>query len=139
MIPGLDLKADEEQRIQAAFEHWSDHFKRDLESGGVAWLVAEYASVVTSLETRSCHHGPGGSLRTGNDWQQCCGISYEYANDITVRDAIQVLYDVAPSEAARAMDAAVKSLDVRLHAMYEPQPERTGRWWRQGLPACVLE
>lgn len=139
MIPGIQLEPATEQRVWAAFDKWASHFKRDLAAGGVPWLVHQYATVVTSVETQSCDHGRDGARQTGEAWQHCCGVSYEYLNDISVRDAIQVLLDLAPSEASRALGVEVADLDDRLHRLYVHEPDRRGRWWRDGLPVGVAE
>ena len=91
MIPGIELEPATEQRVWAAFDTWASHFKRDLAAGGVPWLLRQHGTVVTSVETQSCDHRRGGARQTGEAWQHCCGVSYEYLNDISVRDAIQVL------------------------------------------------
>ncbi len=139
MIPGLDLDPATECRVWGAFEAWSDQFKAKFAAGGVDYLLRDYRAVVGSLESRSCHHGPGGSLQTGEAWQRCCGIGDEYSNDLSVRDAIQIVLEHAAPQSTALLDVDVTALDDRLYALYVNRPPRAGCWWREGLPRGVSE
>jgi hypothetical protein len=136
-IPGISIDAACENRIWSAFTGWADHFLTDLENGGVMLLVRQYAAVVDSVESQSCTHGPGGTRLAGAEWQYCCGISYEYLNDIAVRDALQVILDTVPPEQTRTLRDDVAKLDDRLYSRYADRPPRVGSWW-QTLPDGVL-
>ena len=138
MILGLELEPAAEMRVWDAFRSWADHFRARLAEGGLPWLIKRYEAVIASVETQSCHHGPGGQRQTGDAWRCCCGISYEYLNDISIRDAIQVVLEKAPAEATRSLVAETAALDARLYALYRHCPERVGRWWRDGLPEGVV-
>jgi hypothetical protein len=139
MIPGLELESKVEMALWDAFQGWADHFLARLEAGGVRWLIKDYTRLVESVETQSCSHGPCGQRQTGLAWQHCCGISYEYRNDISVRDAIQLILDIAPKDTTHALAAEILNLDNRLYALYTHCPPRTGRWWHSGLPEGVVE
>jgi len=139
LIPGLELEPASEARVWDAFQGWADHFRSQLAKGGVDWLVEKYASVIASVENRICGHGPGGRRQTGDAWQSCCGMSYEYRNDLSVRDAIQMIIERAPAAATVSLRAETATLDARLHILYSHRPERVGRWWRDGLPDGVIE
>lgn len=139
MIVGLDLDASAEGRVRRAFETWSDHFRRRFAKGGVPWLLEQYTTLIASVETQSCSHGPDAPLQTGDAWRLCCGFSDEYQNDISVRDAIRIVLEEAPAEATRSLAAETAVLDARLYALYSNRPDRVGRWWRQGLPDGVVE
>jgi hypothetical protein len=136
MIPGLDLDTATQEQIESAFANWSDHFRRKLNLRDVPGLLADYERLVRSVETRSCEHGHG--LNMGDQWQQCCGISYEYTNDLAVRDAIEIIVQAVPS-ASPQLRQELSRLDERLYALYEHRPLRIDRWWRSGLPAGIVE
>lgn len=138
MIAGLELDTPTEMKLRSAFSGWASHFRSRLQTEGIAFLVASYEKAVKSVETQSCAHGPGGERRTGTAWQACCGISYEYNNDLSVRDALEIVLDAVPAEAVPHLSEQVRALDLRLYALYEHSPPFIGNWWRQGLPRGVL-
>jgi len=86
-VAGLELDPAREWALRGEFASWAEHFRARLREGGLRALLADYAMLVESLETQSCSHGKNGTRRTGSAWQDCCGISYEFANDLAVRDA----------------------------------------------------
>ncbi len=137
-IPGISVDAACEDRIWSALASWADPFRRDLASGGVTLLVRQYAEVVESVESRSCLHGPAGTRLVGAEWQNCCGISYEYLNDVAARDALRVILNIVPLEQTRALRDDVERLDDRLYAHYAARPPRSGAWWRDSLPDEVF-
>ena len=139
MIAGLELDRDTEERLRTTFSGWAPQFREALAQGGIPWLLATFQTLVESIETRSCSHGKGGRLLTGVDWQDCCGISYEYRNDISVRDAIDEVLRVAPSATIQQWSAQLAALDDRLYGLYERRPLRVGRWWHDGLPRGVVD
>jgi len=139
MIPGLNVDPETESRIWAVFARWADHFRASLKSGGIEYLLSEYEELVFSVETESCDHGSFGRHRAGEDWQTCCGISYEYINDISVHDAIEVILSLASNHMTDELKTKIASLDERLYALYEHCPERHGAWWHQGLPRGIIE
>jgi hypothetical protein len=129
-VADLDLDPARESALRQAFASWAEHFRAALRERGLRGLLAEYAVLVESVESQSCSHGA--------KWQDCCGVSYEYANDIAVRDAIGiVLLVVGPNGVPLPLDEIV-ALDERLYALYEHAPPRTGAWWRSGLPRGIL-
>jgi hypothetical protein len=91
------------------------------------------------LTPQSCTHGAGGRRETGQAWQYCCGISYEYLNDISIRDAIELILGAAPKDATRSLAAQMAALDERLYVLYVHRPEQVASWWRKGLPAGIVE
>jgi len=129
-IPGISVDAACESRIWSAFASWSSHFQRELASGGIALLVRRYATIVESMESHSCLHGHRGTRLAGAEWQACCGIGYEYLNDVAVRDALQLILDAVPLGETRTLRDDVARLDDRLYAHYADRPARVGSWWR---------
>jgi hypothetical protein len=138
MIPGLNVTPEIEEKIWLACAEWLDHSKEQLRVRGMAFLLERYEAVVLSIETGTCGHGPNGTRRTGRDWEQCCGISYEYWNDIAVRDGIDTVLSFVPGDAAADVRSRVGALDDRLYALYEKRPARHGRWWHKCLPKGVI-
>jgi hypothetical protein len=139
MIPGLNIDSATESRIWAAFSNWAEHFKVHLKSGGMQYLLSEYEKLVSSVETQSCNHGPFGRRLTGKDWQDCCGISYEYTNDISIRSAIEIILLNAKDHVDDDLKEKIASLDNRLFGLYENRPPRSGQWWHQDLPRGIVE
>ena len=137
-VANLSVSPAQESILQQEFGGWAEHFRERLGEGGLEYLVAEYASVVESIETQSCSHGPGGTLRQGVAWQECCGISCEYQNDMAVRDALEIIARVAGPCVSTSVTNEVAALDQRLYALYEHKPAKVGGWWRLGLPRGVL-
>lgn len=138
MLRGFSLSPHVEHELWRRFEHWPEHFKARLRTDGVDGLLGDYEALVRSVETQSCFHGAAESIRTGEDWQWCCGVSYEYRNDIAVRDALAVFLDVIPAEEARFRQT-VAALDARLRACIESETDtETARWWER-LPRGVVE
>ena len=129
-VADLELDLARESALRQAFATWADHFRVDLRRRGLRGLLAQYAELVESIEAQRCSHSAA--------WQDCCGVSYEYANDISVRDAIGIILCAVGPEAAALPRQEIDALDGRLHALYEHAPARTGAWWRVGLPRGIL-
>lgn len=139
MIHGLEVSEEVEERIWSAFDRWSSRFKSSLAEQGVPRLIDRYRMLVESVETQSCLHGPGGSRKTGRDWQYCCGITYEFAAEIQCRDALRVIEEMAPPEATVHLRREIAVLDDRLYALYLAQPTRTGAWWNEDYPYGIID
>ena len=137
-VAGLELAPSLEGELHRQFRGWSEPFRARLAREGLAFLLAEYAELVESVETQSCAHGPNGARRIGAAWQDCCGVSYEYANDLAVRDALEIVLRVAGPSGAALPCLGIDALDARLAALHEPVPPRRGAWWREGLPRGIL-
>jgi hypothetical protein len=137
-VAGLDLDAARESALRSAFATWAEHFRSRLRERGLSGLLEDYTALVESLETQSCTHGANGTRRTGSNWQYCCGVSYEFSNDLSVRDAFEIIRSIAGPSGALLPLAEIAALDSRLYAFYEHRPARTGEWWRQGLPRGIL-
>jgi hypothetical protein len=136
VIPGLSLPPALEERVWQRFVTWPEPFRTRLRSDGVEELVRRYEEVVESLETQSCSHGEDGARLTGEEWQYCCGISYEYRNDISPRGVLEIPFEVAPDE-TRELRARVEPLDRRLLALMDVDAS-TPRWWMERLPRGVI-
>ena len=135
MIPGLEVDAATATRVESTFSGWSDHFRRRLREHGIPGLLLEYEQLVRSVETHTCDHGGGPNV--GEEWRRCCGISYEYVNDLAVRDALDQIVTTVGVDSVQAIVAALRPLDDRLYRLYEHRPNRVGRWWHMGLPVGV--
>ena len=147
MIPGLDVDEDTVGRIRQAFTGWADHFHRELSRGGIAQLLREYEALIRSVETQSCSHVAGSKPNTRDDWRACCGLSYEYLNDLSVRDALQIIMDAIPSSESARIMGLVGPLDFRLRRqLFSAESEASvakragpvgGAWWRLKLPDVI--
>jgi hypothetical protein len=137
MIPGLAIDPSIEAFLWAEFAGWADHFQRELRDTGVRGLIQQYGELVESVENRSCTHGPNGARLDGAAWESCCGMSYEYQNDLAVRDALAMIEAAVPPAAIELYQEELIRLDLRLHLNYPAGCSRTGRWWRTALPLCI--
>ena len=137
MIRGLDIDASTEARVWSAFESWGNGFVGSFAELGVPFLIDSYDALVRSIETETCPHGPDGATLQGDDWRFCCGVSYEYLNDISVRDAVELLCSVVPEEGTVALREAIAAIDLRLRRFY-PASATGPYWWREALPVNVL-
>jgi hypothetical protein len=101
--------------------------------------LKHYSHVLDSIESRSCRHGKNGALLAGLAWQSCCGVSYEYWNDIAIRDQLEQMVESPAITAARRSDLA--ALDARLKRLLEENAVATSgdRFWENGLPFGVRE
>ena len=108
-----------------------------------------YEALVRDVETESCSHGPSGRRQTGEAYRACCGISYEYFNDIVSRDYLQAaIQDLPPEESAR-LAARLAPLDERLRALaaagtpvdwdadFQARWPEAVYWWHYRLPRGV--
>lgn len=109
-------------------------------------LLKEYEELLFDLETQSCQHGENGNRKTGEDYQSCCGISYEYLNDIGCRAALENIIDSLPPADAKKLQEIILPLDSRLKqliksgipwAVNETKYPRGKYWWLYGLPKGV--
>jgi hypothetical protein len=142
MIPGINASSKEEDAIRSAFAPWADHFRRALDESGLTFLLDSYESLVSSLETGRCEHSA--------DYASCCGDFYEFTNDLSVRDAIEIVLD-AVSEAERSrivtrvapLDERYRSTQVGAEYIFgAPAPAHHPKakyWWYYGLPRGVHE
>jgi hypothetical protein len=101
-------------------------------------LIDKYRQTIISVESQSC--ACGGILLQGDEWRQRgCGISYEYRNDISTRNAIE---DAMLAEQLSAEQLLmVAELDTRLKALLAANNVSIlgGRFWENGLPFGVSE
>ena len=123
--------------LRTAFEGWSPHFRARLQDKGLPDLLARYEAVIESVDTRSCLHGPNGTRQTGEAWRWCCGVSYEHWNNISVRRALDIIFEVVGEGSLPEVRASVAALDDRLYALYDPPPLREGQWWCWALPKNI--
>jgi hypothetical protein len=137
-IADLELSPEVEQSLQIAFAGWADFFLKRLSTYGFPPLVSKYESIIRSIETQSCRHGQGGTLQTGDAWRYCCGIWYEYENDITTRTVIAIILTNVPTEFLVPERVLIGDLDKRLYALYDDPPLREGYWWEKTLPRGVI-
>jgi hypothetical protein len=135
MIPDLDVNEETEARVWEDFERWSKPFHKRLQSSGLSGLLERYDTLVTSIETQSCRHTRDGSLKTGEAWQYCCGIYYEYTNNVACRHAFERIFQIAPDGVPAQILERVAELDRRLRSQIDPPLEEL--WWYT-LPRSVL-
>jgi hypothetical protein len=95
--------------------------------------------VVDSLQQQRCFHGRNGSPLTGKEWQECCGISYEYHNDIATRDALALLLELASAAISTEDLARVAELDDALYGLFPAGHDRSQHWWHEALPTGVID
>jgi hypothetical protein len=134
MIPGLPIDSDTERQVWLAFATWAEHFKRDLAITGIDGLLGRYREIVESVVTESCGHGPNGARLTGDQWRSCCGISYEYLNDIGVRTALERIITLVPQEVANRIRSETQ-VDSQLRGLIDAQTS-ANPWWHS-LPRTV--
>jgi hypothetical protein len=99
-------------------------------------LLHEYDRLIYSIEQQSCVHA--GENRSGHDWQYCCGVSYEYLNDINVRDLIAL--QLTTNELTRDENFQLVRLDHRLQVLLaKNEVSMEGSiFWKNGLPYGVI-
>lgn len=111
-------------------------------------LVAEYTTLVQSVESESCEHGTDGRRRYGDEYRACCGVIYEYVNDLACRDALLVFIQQLPQEEAAKLQERLEALDGRLKQLLtddqfilDPKVQskysRATQWWYYGLPRGI--
>jgi hypothetical protein len=142
MIPGIIASSKEEEAIRSAFTPWADHFRRSLSQSGLAFLLDSYEGLLRSLETGRCEHSA--------EYASCCGDFYEFTNDLSVRNAIEIVLD-AVSEAERArimtrvapLDERYRNTQVGTDFFLAPGARsrypQAKYWWYYGLPRGVHE
>ena len=113
MLSYLPLTPVSEARLRATF-----HARRSLDGlqqTDVEGMLDLYENLVASVETQSCNHGHSGTVLKGDAWRSCCGISYEYVNDIYYRDALQQILDAATQVMSPGMAERLVRIDDRLY------------------------
>jgi len=121
------------------FSTWADHFKNKLTETGVPGLIQKYKDIVDNVNNQKCPHG--------NDYQNCCGISYEYYNDISVRTALQILIDNLSDKESNQIIQEINSIDLIHKKLIIDNPVNYGKeyhlkkhkWWENLLPMGVVE
>jgi len=148
MIPGLKIDRKTEKNILNAFSKWATHFNKRFKKFGMEGLIKEYTKLIETHETQSCYHGSKGTLNTGESFQYCCGVSYEYINDLSCRDALQIIIDLLPPDESIRLNALISTLDNRLQRLQvneefflnENEIKKYPKekfWWFYGLPISV--
>lgn len=141
VIPGVALDPETERDVWRAFGGWADHFRAQLASEGLPGLLADYEALIRSVETQSCEHVPG-KRNTGAMWRSCCGMSEEYLNDLSVRDALQIILDFATRPEVDRLMRLIEPLDARLKVQLFASAESgaggaggdSRAWWHAKLP-----
>lgn len=143
-IPGLEISPEEKERIHKSFQSWALHFQRFLLESGIYGLIARYKEVVFNVKTQSCPHTRDGSMRRGEAYFSCCGISYEYFNDISVRTSIEIILASVNGmlkekiyERVESIDSELKALIVKNSENSHPDFQDCLRWWEKYLPYGV--
>ena len=102
----------------------------------------DYINVVNNVKTQSCINGRDETLRTGEDYFSCCGISYEYLNYISVRKALQLILDIVNKDLNKKIlkeiedtDNILKELIIRNEENINPIFKQD--WWSNYLPYGV--
>lgn len=143
-IPGLEVNDIEYQKLKDSFEHWSVGFQRKLFVQGLPGLISRYEEVVHNVKTQTCPHTRDGSLNTGEEYFSCCGISYEYWNDISSRHAIHVIIQAINNDSKQKIENQIQKIDNELKDLilmnndnkdpiFDPRKE----WWKEYLPYGV--
>ena len=130
MIKGLEVNSEVEARIWQSFNGWAEHFLKNLRSDGLNYLLSKYQELIESLEANK------------HDY------SYEYINDLSMRNAIQIILDCLPIEEKQKFYSKIEGLDKRLKAQMVTsdficnekvihQYPQAVYWWYYGLPKCI--
>ncbi len=144
MIFGLNITEEQAQTILMRFNRWALHFKKKLKEDGINALLADYDLLVRSCETQICQ-------KSKRPYAECCGVSYEYINDISARrTALEIIMDnLDNGEKARVM-GLVDPIDKRLKVLLDENDRKfhdkeiegypeDKYWWEYKLPKCVIE
>jgi len=138
VIPGVNLNPQREAAIHAKFSEWADHFQIAFAQTGLRFLLESYEALVRSLEDGNTSY----SSDTGY---------YKFTNDLSVRDAIEVILDGVPDTERIRIAGLVTPIDQRYQllqsgsAYFLPNRNRQARypkakfWWYYGLPCGVHE
>jgi len=140
MIPGITANPNEEAAIWDGFSSWADHFRAAFGARGIDFLIQSYEQLVRSLETQTCAHSA--------DYASCCGDFYEFTNDLSVRDAVQIVLDAVCEAERGRIGARVAPIDERYRRQQvgsefflgkgaEARYGQTKYWWYYGLPRGV--
>lgn len=147
-IPGLALNKSEINKLNEKFRSWSPHYQRKLLEKGVDAIIADYERLIFSIENSMCEHN--GKIRTGKDYQHCCGIYYEYLNYLSCRTALAIILNTIPEQEAYKLKKQIEPLDERFKNVPKRDKwivkstsiekyKKMNYWWYFGLPLTVLE
>lgn len=72
----------------------------------------------------------------------CCGISYEYLDDISVRKALQIIYDSIDKERNSHILNKILEIDHKLQDLIFRNEDNSsitfeGEWWKKNLPINI--
>ena len=143
-IPGLNIDKSEKEKIRTVFQKWAVHFQCFILEKGIDGLIKRYKNVVVNVKTQSCPHTNNGSLNKGEAYFACCGISYEYFNDISVREALQVIIASVKKNIQNDIvkkiintDNDLKDLIMKNEENINPSFKNENSWWMKYLPYGV--
>lgn len=147
-IPGLVLSKEEINKLRDEFHSWAIHFQLLLIQEGSKKLLHDYEKLIYSIENSTCEHDR--KINKGKDWQNCCGIYYEYLNNISCRTAIEIIIKTISIDENNEFIANVEKLDQRFKAVPKMQKwivsdnviekyQKNDYWWYFGLPLTVVE
>jgi len=141
-IPDLSgIPNNDKKKIQQAFQNWAFHFQRFILTGWLTWLIERYWKVVSNVKKQSCSHWTNGELLTGLDFEWCCGISYEYWNDISDRNALDII--ISSTFVGDNFLKEIDDIDLILKDLIVKNNESpsfdTNHWWNEYLPLGVKE
>lgn len=141
-IPGLNIDEIEKEKLRDKFQSWAVHFQKKLFTRGLDGLIEQYSEVVQNVKTQSCPHTKDGTRRTGEEYFSCCGISYEYKNDISKREALQIIIDIVNTDLSNSIINRIYEIDMTLKDLIirnNTDPDFNINWWKKYLPYGVRE
>lgn len=108
----------------------------------------KYNEIITNIENQSCSHR--------SDFKKCCGMSYEYFNDIFCRDVLENILSNNSNKTQEIIIKELEPLDKRLKNLcrkgfvYDVNStekellkaskywnENEEKWWNKYLPKGV--
>lgn len=123
-------------------------FSASITGQGFSSIIDLYETLIIRTETSACEHN--GQIRHGGDYQTCCGVSYEYLNDLSCRDMMEIIIRNVSPEKLDAFRERITALDERFrripkndkwiiaeHAVEKYR--KLDYWWYYGLPLTVRE
>ena len=130
----LNISNAERKMIEETFSNWSDHFKAELKSSGVDYLIKKYSDLVDEV-------------KKGYDWED-----FEYDNDISVRKALHKILKILSGENRTILFDEVNRLDneMKPHLRVRSKNEKLGAeylknfpedeyWWEHFYPQTIDE